>query len=68
MKDGSMKEETYILPVWITIRSIHPDAAVKFFSERLVEFMEEVAKEFVEEEDGAWIDAQWTINKHIPRE
>lgn len=65
MKDGALKEEGYVLPVWIKIRSAHPDAAVKFFSDRLVEFMEEVAKEFVDEEEGSRVEAGWSINKNM---
>ena len=65
MKDGSMKEETYILPVRLKIRSIHPDSAVRFFNERLEEAIAKIATELVAEEDGVMVEGEWTINKNI---
>ena len=58
-----IKDETFLLPIWIDIHSRFPHERIKVINKRLEECFSEMIEEIIK--TGETIDVQWSINKHI---
>lgn len=59
-----MNNETYLLPVWVDIRTDdNPDEIIKGINEHLQEFFEMYCE--ANQHACNQIDIQWSINKHM---